>query len=323
MIKGYVHHPSLTKHVFFLQTVEKLLAYIQMNKRPGLNALSMFDAAARHLNFRKASEELNITQGAVAQQVRKLEASLGVDLFIRNARGLELTKTGETYHSSILKALDLIDKATAQVVQQHDIIRISVTPSIASKWLVPLLPEFSQDHPGIAVEIIASETITRFDKQGVDLAIRQSGKPTDIDLEIKLLAPVELHAVCAPDSFVSKSGAPFQLCDFRTMALIQDGHRYWEKLFHDADLTISNPYLQFNQTALAMDAAQNGQGIALVPSILAIPSLKRRELCSLWESDFFKEQQGFYIVYPKKEKETPAFKAFVNWLTGQTDVFLT
>ncbi|MCG8492331.1 MAG: LysR substrate-binding domain-containing protein, partial [Sneathiellales bacterium] len=231
-----------------------------MRKRPGLNALSMFDAAARHLNFRKASEEMNITQGAVAQQVRKLEASLGVKLFARNARGLELTKNGELYHQSIEKALDLIDKATEQIVQQQDVIRISVTPSIASKWLVPLLPEFSQRYPKIAVDIIASETVTRFEKQDIDLAIRQSAKPIDSDLDIELLAPVELYAVCGSQNPISKSRTRFELGDFKSMALIQDGHRYWEKLFQEAEIKRLNTYLQFNQTALAMDAAQNGQG---------------------------------------------------------------
>ncbi|MCG8491266.1 MAG: LysR substrate-binding domain-containing protein, partial [Sneathiellales bacterium] len=136
-------------------------------------------------------------------------------------------------------------------------------------------------------------------------------------------APVELYAVCGSQNPISKSRTRFELDDFKSMALIQDGHRYWEKLFQEAEVKRLNPYLQFNQTALAMDAAQNGQGIALVPSVLAIPSLKRNDLCALWQTEFFKEDQGFYIVYPKKRKETAAFKAFVSWLRGQTENILT
>ncbi|WP_413694259.1 LysR family transcriptional regulator [Psychromonas sp. KJ10-2] len=96
--------------------------------KPNLNALKMFDAAARHQNFRLAALELNLTQGAVAQQVRKLEADLGVQLFQRQARGLKLTDHGNTYHLAIHRALNIIDQATQLIQPEETTITISITP---------------------------------------------------------------------------------------------------------------------------------------------------------------------------------------------------
>lgn len=292
-----------------------------MTKRPGLNALSMFDAAARHLNFRKASEELNITQGAVAQQVRKLEAVLGVKLFVRNARGLSLSKQGLQYFTAVHEALSLIDQATDDLVGSQESLTISVTPSIASKWLVPSLPDFTAEYPEISVQVLASETLSDLENDGIDLAIRQGKKPESSRLEITRLAEISLIAV-ASKSYVEQGGRLFSsLEDFAELPLIQDGHRYWEQLFNEAGLVIKAPYLQFNQTALALDAAQNGQGIALVPEILARNSLQKEELTILWRSDHAFQNAGFYLLQPKSKLKNAASKSLAAWLIGKSAEF--
>ena len=120
---------------------------------PPLNALRMFEAASRHLNFRLAAEELNVTQGAVAQQVRQLEAVLGVLLFRRMARGVALTDVGERYARQISAALALIAEATESLQPHHHSLTISVTPSFATKWMIPRLAGFTERYPDIDVRI--------------------------------------------------------------------------------------------------------------------------------------------------------------------------
>jgi len=131
-------------------------------RAPALNSLRMFDAAARRLNFRAAGEELNLTQGAVAQQVRRLEEELDIQLFERQARGLALTQAGSAYHDSVRRALSIIDQATHQLRPDDGNVKISVTPTIASKWLLPKLGALRDVHPDINIEIDSSTALANF-----------------------------------------------------------------------------------------------------------------------------------------------------------------
>jgi LysR family transcriptional regulator, glycine cleavage system transcriptional activator len=164
-------------------------------RTPNLNALRMFDAAARHLNFRLAAEELNLTQGAVAQQVRRLEADLGFKFFHRKARGLALTDTGRSYHTSIRRAISIIEDATQKLQPESHQIRLSIMPSLASKWLVPRLTSFTEQHSEINLEIVASEELANFKSDGINLAIRLGHPPFSNELNMEFLAPLELSAV--------------------------------------------------------------------------------------------------------------------------------
>jgi len=112
-----------------------------------LNGLRAFEASARHLNFRLAAEELGVTQGAVAQQVRGLEADLGIRLFDRLPRSLALTIEGRAYATRLRRAFELIAEATAALRPAPQQVTISVTPTFAAKWLIPRLPEFIPDSP--------------------------------------------------------------------------------------------------------------------------------------------------------------------------------
>ena len=165
---------------------------------PKLTAIRMFDAAARHLNFRRAADDLNLTQGAVAQAVRGLEGDLGVTLFNRLARGLALTETGKTYHSEISRGLEIIDLATQKLQPRSDTVSISVPPSFASKWLVPRLPGFIEAHPSVEVRIVASEAIADVTGSEVDVAVRQGKRPFASACEVELFAPIVLCAFCSP-----------------------------------------------------------------------------------------------------------------------------
>ncbi len=286
-------------------------------RSPNLNSLRMFDAAARHLNFRHAADELNLTQGAVAQQIRRLESDLGFQLFTRKARGLALTDLGKKYHKPISRALGMINDATKKLKPRNSTITLSMTPSFASKWLVPRLSSFSDAHPNIDVQTIADEGLASFQSDGVDLAIRQGLPPFSKELNAALLAPLDLCAVCSP-GYAKNLGPNLQLEDFTTLQLIQDSHNIWDSLFEDADLSAQTRMLQFNQTTLAIDAAANGQGIALAPRILLTVEFEHGRLIDIWR-DTRSNQGGYYIVYPLKIESKPARDQFIEWALSEVE----
>lgn len=272
----------------------------------------MFDAAARHLNFRLASEELHLTQGAVAQQVRRLEADLGHVLFHRRARGLVLTDIGRSYHGPVRRALAIIDDATQKLRPETARVTLSVTPSFAAKWLVPRLSRFEEAHPEIDLRTVASERIADFQSDGVDMAIRHGHPPFERGTHSALLAPLDLCAVCSPG--YAESAAPIERFeDFTAHRLIQDSHSFWETLFARSGTRARHRIMQFNQTALAMGAAANGQGVALAPSLLLADEIASGRLVPLWR-DKSADQNGYYIVHPMAGKPNPARDAVVEWV---------
>jgi LysR family glycine cleavage system transcriptional activator len=280
-----------------------------------LNALRMFEAAARHLTFRAAAAELHLTQGAVAQQVRKLEAELGHRLFTRLPRGLALTDTGRRYHAAVAEALGIIDSATARLAPRRDRITISVPPSLAAKWLVPRLKRFHADHPGIELRTVASEGLTDFSRDAVDIAIRQGKVPVRPGLNSHLLAPLELVAVAAPDLLRTRSDI-HSLQDLRDLPLIEDGHGHWDLAFSRAGRPLPAPSFGFNQTALALDAAQQGQGVALAPRLLAQDALDAGTLVELWRMPA-PDGVGFHVLWPARTPPARATTIVVGWLLAR------
>lgn len=275
----------------------------------------MFDAAARHLNFRLAAEELNLTQGAVAQQIRRLESDLGLKLFNRKARGLELTPAGEGYHRPVRQAMILLDDATQKLRPENNLVKLSMTPSFAAKWLVPRLGAFEETHPDIEVQTDASEGLANFRSDAVDLAIRLTSSPIPQELDAIFLAPIELCAVCSP-SYANGLPPIEQLEDFTAHRLIQDSHNQWDKLWEKTGVKATYRKVQFNQTALAMDAAINGQGIALVPRLLIEQDVHMGKLVELWR-DCQEQQPGYYLVSLKERRPSPAQQKITDWIVQE------
>jgi LysR family glycine cleavage system transcriptional activator len=275
----------------------------------------MFDAAARHLNFRLAAEELNLTQGAVAQQVRRLESDLGLQLFRRKARGLALTQIGREYHGPVRRAFTLIDDATEKLRPRNRRVTLSVTPSFASKWLVSRLGNFAAAHPDIDLQTVASEELAEFRSDGVEIAIRQGRPPFGDGLRVELLAPLNLCAVCSPD-YAANASPIHRFEDFAAHPLIQDAHSHWDALLESAGLKAEHRIMQFNQTALAMDAAANGQGVALAPRLLLSAEFAQGKLVELWQ-DARADQRGFYVVCPISPGTNPARDRVIEWILSE------
>ncbi|WP_417227856.1 LysR substrate-binding domain-containing protein [Amphritea sp.] len=276
-----------------------------------LNTLRIFDAAARHLNFRLAAAELCLTQGAVAQRIRKLEQDIGIKLFARHARGVTFTPKGEAYHQSIRQALSLINKATDELTGQRQRLAISAPPSVVTKWLMPRVAAFSQRYPDINVSIAASEDLTNFSMEDVDLAIRLGSPPSEPKLNHQQLSGMVLYAVCAPQR-LSREEQPVDLADFADHRLIEDSHHSWSRLLGHTPrqvLTLSHSYL-------AIDAAVNGQGIALVPGFLLEEELALQKLTVLRKIEG-KDQEGLHIVWPASEENHNSYRGvLIDWLNN-------
>lgn len=284
---------------------------------PSTRALRAFEASARHLSFRQAAQELAVTQAAVAQLVRQLEADLGVPLFERQVRGLALTQAGRSYQAPIRQALEMIAQATRALGERADSVTLSVTPSFAAKWLLPRLPAFVQAHPDIDLRVQASDRLASF-SDDVDLAVRLGEPPFGAHLIAEKLQEQALVAVGGPAVLPNRVKAltPRQLF---SQTLLCDAHDAWPVFAQDILGEALPPLvrrLSFNQTSLAIDAAMAGQGIALVPACFVTTDLAagrlQQVIVQAWRGT-----RHFYVVQPRGVVLRPAVAAVRQWLFAQ------
>jgi LysR family glycine cleavage system transcriptional activator len=166
---------------------------------PPLQSLRAFATVARLLSFRRAGEELLITQSAVSHHIRELEQNLGVKLFIRKARGVELTPEGQQYFEFVRQAFDLIASGTSALRRRatKSWVRVSLLPSFAANWLVPRLRRFNEAHPDIELVLDPTLHLTNFAGGEADLAIRYGGGRWN-EVESQLLMTESLTPVASP-----------------------------------------------------------------------------------------------------------------------------
>ena len=284
---------------------------------PPLNALRAFEAAARHCNFRLAAQELGVTQGAVAQHVRGLEADLKIKLFDRLPRTLALTDQGRRYSGQLARAFALITDATASIRPEPERLTISVTPTFAAKWLIPRLPEFSQAHPDIELRIVASDALANFQSDGVDVAVRQGRAPFGPGLVAELLFQQDLVPVCSP-RLLAPERSFLTLPELERLTLLEDGHGLWQQFLEMAGSKSSIRDLKrisFNQTALSIEAAISGQGVGLASRFLVDPDLASGRLVKAIEGSLLGEL-GFYVVRPRKARQPEPCSVVWNWLVA-------
>lgn len=233
---------------------------LSRRKLPALNSLRAFEVAGRCLSFRRAAEELGVTQGAVAQQVRSLEEHLGVLLFQRLPRGLALTPKGIVYLASMTRAFDIMGEATSVMAERSNTVTISVTPTFAAKLLIPRLGELNALFPDIELKTVATESISDFDVDQVDIAVRLSRAPFSSGLHAEPLFPQELVVVASPLLLKGQSTS-LSLEALPQFPLLHDAHNHWPTVLQTTEKIAG---AKFNQTSLAIDAALAGQGVALV-----------------------------------------------------------
>src|SRR5499425_2713045 len=228
---------------------------------PQLNALKAFEAAARHVSFTRAAEELCVTQGAVSHQVKALEAELAIKLFNRERQRLIITEAGRDYLTVVRDALDRIAVGTERLLQRQNagVLTVSTSPDFAAKWLVHRLGHFAEAHAGIDLRVSATLHHVDFAREEVDLAVRH-GDGNWPGLDAVRLGAERLFAVCSPKllSGRRKLGKPTDILKFPLIHL--DSRADWTRWLRaagigDAGVT-HGPVL--NRASMVIDAAING-----------------------------------------------------------------
>ena len=292
---------------------------------PPLNALRAFEAAARHLSFTKAAEELFVTQAAISHQVKALEAALDLQLFRRLNRRLMLTDAGQLYLPALTEAFDAIDTATTRLRADENAGRlvVSVANSLAAKWLLPRLPRFRERHPEIEVEISAADRLVDFGRDNVDMAIRY-GLGRYPGLRVDPLLEDTIFPVCSPGLLAG----PVPLRepgDLRRHSLLHDevsGDEGPDWPFWLAAVGVTGAWAdrgqRYSHSSLVLQAAIDGQGVALGRSTLVALDLEAGRLVQPF-GPARPSSYACYVVSPPATAQRPKIKAFRDWLLDEAE----
>jgi LysR family transcriptional regulator, glycine cleavage system transcriptional activator len=286
---------------------------------PPLNAVRAFDAVARLGSVRAAAEELAVTPAAVSQQLRVLEANLGLPLTQRDGRGIALTEAGRHWHGEVARHLRAIAEAAERVRPGRRVVQVTVVPSFGSRWLLPRLPLFTAWQPEIEVRIEASANVVDLSRDAFDLAIRE-GKGVSPEAESVLLFPLEVLVLASP-SYVRMLKGKGRHVDWSRARLLHevnlDFWPSWVAAMGVEGVDVARG-LYFSHTMMTLDAAVDGQGVTLSPRCLAERELQRKQLVQVDPRSFL-PGRGYYLAWARRSLRplSPAAVAFRDWVIEQ------
>lgn len=294
----------------------------------------MFEAAGRHMSFTAAADELCVTQSAVSRGIRHLEEHLGATLFTRKARGLDFTEEGHTLWLDTRVALDVIEKATLRILRERDsqILTVNALPTFAVKWLMPRLNDFHQRHADIEVRLTTSIRPLDFRHGDTDIGIRVGQPPSKekavhsprIDLcmsdylegiDTEYMFPDEIVPVAAPSLLSKKNiSSPAELKQF---PLLHNATRKnaWEDWFASQNETAptSTDHLYFGHFFLVIQAALQGEGIAVVPRILIEDDLAAGRLVVALDKPVM-SAGAYYLLCKQEHANLYKVRTFRDWI---------
>lgn len=304
---------------------------------PPLNSLRAFEAAARNMSFKKAARELNVTPAAISHQIKTLEDNLGVPLFRRVSRGLELTGAGEKCLPGLRAGFESLTEAveSIRVHKEGKILRIGVPPSLAAKWLAPKLHRFMSVHPDMDVRIAASMSL-------IDGQDAPTGGEEESDIEIRFgsgnypgfrvdkLFPVCLVPLCSPELLEGEH--PLRTPeDLRHHVLLHDDtlaldpqNPGWEMWLEEAKVSGVDPTRgsHFSHASLALAAAVDGLGVAVNLSVLAAEHVAAGNLVVPFEPRI-PLTSAYYLLTPQTNESDPNLAAFREWLFNEAQAHET
>lgn len=286
---------------------------------PPLNALPSFEAAARHLSFSKAADELHVTHGAVSRAVRHLEDQLGARLFVRTTRAIRLTPVGSAYAAEVREVLDHLATATAATAAQQSsgVLNISTLDSFAAKWLVPRLFRFRRAHSDIDVRLSTSERLADFVSDGIDIAIRY-GRGQYPGLKAELLMEEEIAPVCSPR--LLEGPHPLRTpADLKHHTLVHDDfHIDWAMWLGAAGIEGIDPHRgpTFHSSEHAVQAAVLGEGVVLGRSALVADDVAGGRLVRPFALSL-PAGLAYYVAYPPRALQRYKVKVFRDWLMAE------
>ncbi len=289
-------------------------------KLPPLNSLVSFEAVARQMSFTRAAEELFLSQAAVSQQIRNLEGYLGFDLFMRTNRRISLTAKGKDLQHTVSQALYPLASGIQELrhtVSRDNAISIAADQSIASMWLMPRLPVFQQRFPEISVRLLATDSERECLGEDIQLAIIH-GSGAWRGYRSQKLFEEEVFAVCSPayrdgNALTDDPGA----LTGAVLLDLEDTHwdwinwRTWLSRL-GIHLPAHHRRLQVNNYPLLIDAARNGQGVALGWKYLVDDDLCQGRLVRIGENSVVTDR-GYYLVWPDHGRLSGPIARFRDW----------
>ncbi|MGV8952355.1 MAG: LysR substrate-binding domain-containing protein [Cypionkella sp.] len=282
---------------------------------PPLTWLRAFEAAARSLSFTHAGAELNLTQAAISKHVKALEAHLRQPLFIRHARSLELTTSGEAYLPSVQDALDRLAAGTREVFgpRRTGVLTLRCAVAFAVNWLAPRLPAFLDAHPEVSLRVISTVWNGPFDNDAFDLDI-QYGRGNWAGFRSHRLTQETITPVCAKDLGVM---CPEDLRAHRLLHVLgyQDGWGLWLKAAGAVGVDAGHG-LQLDNSLTALELARLGGGVALGRSSLIARDLSEGRLVAPFDLAL-PSAEGFHLLEPSLGKGHAKAALFVDWITAE------
>ncbi|CAM3645957.1 LysR substrate-binding domain-containing protein [Vibrio aquimaris] len=289
-----------------------------------LSGVHLVSILAPHQSLSSAASNLNITTGAVSQQLQLAEERLGFEVFERHARGIRLTDLGRKLLDSVNPHLTAIEEAIEKLSKEasRKPIRLKLTPSLAYKWLVPRLDDFQKSHPNIQVQVFAEGALVNSSSRDFDIAIDYGPIPYKLG-DAELLMQECLIPVMSPDYFnkVCKTQNTGPQLVWESVTLLHDAMpwqgaqkdqewRYWAQK-HQLELDVSQGHF-FNRTDMAMAAAEAGVGVALARKALLNDEIKQKRLVAPLPA--IGANAGYFIITHCEASETQLFK---SWLKQQ------
>ncbi len=292
---------------------------------PPLDPLVSFEAAARLQSFTAAARELNISQAAVSQQIRNLEKSVGRPLFERAHRAVRLTPTGQDFRHTVSSVLSHLVNAVQEIRSSplEGRLTIATDQSVAAMWLIPRLQDFQSANPMLSLRIISSDDLADSFADGVDVAI-VSGHGTWPGYESQLLFEEEAFPVCSP-AYLHSAAPITSPGDMTHCALLdlEDDHWYWMSwrvwlTENGVSLPAQHRSLRINSYPLVIEAAKNGQGIALGWRYLIDDALLAGTLVRPLDGSI-STGTGYHVIWRNHVDRSVEAISFCEWLVRQRD----
>lgn len=295
---------------------------VLIKRLPPLNSLKSFEAAARLGSFQKAAQELYVTPSAVSHQVKSLEAFLELELFIRHTRRIELTSAGREYMETVQQALEDIGYATRKLIATHGSgeLNLAVAPAFLTRWLLPRMSRFYDQHPNIELEISASTGLIDFAHSDTDMAV-YFGSGDWPDVTAHFLKSSALIPVCSPDLLEEHPIETPEDITNHLMLHVSKRPDEWSAWFETAGV----PYrekrkgLHLSSSLLTTRAAAKGLGVALADVTLISDEIQTGQLVAPLDIRM-ERAQSFYLVYDSDRNPTETMAQFKEWIMAEMAV---
>ncbi|MBB4144060.1 LysR family transcriptional regulator [Rhizobium rhizoryzae] len=282
---------------------------------PSTSALAAFESVARLGSFSSAADELSLTQGAISRQISGLEDQLGILLFERSSRGVQLTEAGRAYAKAIGAALAQIRTASLQAMTKRhgDTLNLAMLPTFGTRWLLPRIPRFVSAHPEITLNFATRIGIFDFEQDGLDVAIH-IGQPNWPGAECTFLMDEMVAPVCSPEFLRQNPVSKPE--DLAGLPLLHMASRpgAWTHFFEAVGVQgVPAPGMRFEQFASVAQACSAGLGVALMPLFLIEAELQSGTLVEAYPQQV-RSPSSYYLVAPVTRMDLKPVALFRAWL---------